>query len=193
MASRRIACPAVLVALTLSGAPALADCILLPFNTTQPIVERFMFRPESLLRDYPEGGDAMRRAVWIMGVSSRAAVPQIIRIGRTANLRQRAAIGSGLGLAARQCESGQPYTARSIEAAVKAAQDVALFREFAANYKSQTAERAGGEAARRAPALQNQWLDRPSDNRPRGSASVPTGQIPISGPINPLPSIKPIR
>lgn len=119
------------------------------------LVDNFIFQQSSLLREYPRGGDEMRARVSVLVASSRAAMPQVMRIIRAGNTEQRQAAGAGFALAARLCEPTHASTARLIERTAKAYDDPAFLREFDKFYKSKDMMQAEREDKLRAQMLRD--------------------------------------
>ncbi len=115
---------------------AKADCGTVPFAISQPIVERFVMRPPTLLQDFRDGGEAMENRVTLVASSSRAALRPLLSVLRQANPRQRDAIAAGLAGAARNCERTRRASSRHIEQTVRASGDAALIRAFSGQYRS---------------------------------------------------------
>lgn len=175
-----------------AAGPARADCALLPFNSVQPIVERFLFQRDSLLRDYPRGGEQMRIVVSIIGMSSKAALPEIMRVAKAANTDQRQAIGAGLGLAAQRCKTAEPSAARRIEAAMKSFVDPVMTKEFATTYRSPDAARLEREAQQRAQLLRDQISAPPGNNADKRLGRINPDRVAPIQPLQPLSGIAPI-
>jgi hypothetical protein len=177
------------------GSGAQADCAVVPFSQSQPVVERFLFNKETLLRDFPRGGEDMRARVAVLAASSNAALPQLIAVARFGNTEQRAEMGAGLGIAARRCQTVLLSTTRSIEAAVKTFPDLTFTKQFALNFKSAQSLQAERDAEQRSRDLQNQSgpqspVDEVHSNSlvPRATAPVPAiGGVPAMRPVSPMP------
>lgn len=120
-----------------TAAPALADCNVFPFAVSQPPVERFAYRPESLLADYRDGGPGMANRVLIISASSRTVRPALLNLVRSGNIRQRQSIAQGLALAAKICATRSATDVRMIEAAVQKMDDPVFQREFRLSYRAQ--------------------------------------------------------
>ena len=175
---------------------AQADCAIVPFRVSQPVVERFLFNKETLLREFPKGGEGMRLRVSVLAASSKAAVPLLISVARVGNPEQRADMGAGLGIAARRCEKVLASATRSIEAAVKTFPDLTFTKQFTLNFTSVQSLQAEQDAQQRTLNLQNQSGPqgrveefRPSPVVPRSTTAVPSvGAVPAIRPLGPIPS-----
>lgn len=142
---------ALCLAAALWAGTARADCLTVPFSVSQPAVERFVFRQQTLLADFPDGGEDMENRVALIASSSRAALRPLLAVMKQGNARQREAVAVGLGRAARNCERAGRASSRHIERLVRASGDTALIRDFTAEYRSQP---AGPSASPAAPPVQ---------------------------------------
>lgn len=140
---------AALVCAFVAGAavPAAADCSVYPFSVAQPVVERFLFRPDTLLGDYRDGGPSMTSRVQLIAASSRAALQPLMKQVSASNARQRQAIALGLANAVKMCGAKNRDDARAIEQAARTIGDAAFQRDFRANSGGATADVQSRERA----------------------------------------------
>lgn len=136
-----------LAALT-AGSAAAADCKAFPFSVSQPLVERIVMDPRSLLSDFPTGGSALITRVATITASSNAGTQSVIGIARLANPAQKRAIAEGLVSAARICEKDYPVEARKIELAVAKSPDAPFRKAFRDAFQSEIEREAQSRADR---------------------------------------------
>lgn len=182
------------VAALMQASPVFAACSIFPFATAQPVVERFVFRPDTLLTEYRDGGQLMISRVLVIAASSRAALQPLSRQVPRGSPRQREAIAAGLAIAAKMCAAKSRDHARAIEQVARDVTDATFQKEFRNRYGSaisdddlKTRERVLAEALRSAP--------KPEDGG-RNSVFYPGDTRPVQPlrEIAPIPStIPPIR
>lgn len=176
--ARLIQAMALLAGLVMPGA-ARADCGLVPFSVAQPVVERFVMNRQTLLRELPDGGEALETRVALIAGSSRAALSPLLAVARLGNQRQKEAIAIGLARAAKGCEAKDRQATRRIEAAVRAAPDAALVRQFQTAFRNPAAQSSvPAEAAT------------PPTPAPTGSGSLGQSVRSNPGPIRTLPPVQ---
>ncbi|MCU4181138.1 hypothetical protein [Bosea sp. BH3] len=182
------------IAALVPASPVSAACNVFAFAAAQPLVERFVFRPETLFAEYRDGGPAMINRVLIIAASSRAALQPLSRQVQRGSQRQREAIAAGLAIAAKMCAPKSRDHAHAIEQVARNVTDAAFQKEFRSRYSSaipdndlKTRERALTEALVGEPKLddaQRNTMFSPGDTRP----------VQPLGAIAPIPStIPPIR
>ncbi|WP_156653341.1 hypothetical protein [Methylobacterium sp. Leaf111] len=108
-----------------------AECGSIPFNVSQPMIERIALDRDALKRMFPQGGDGLSFWVTTIATSSRAALPSVIWTLKIGNENQREATIIGLARAAQECQKTNKVTARQIEQAVKNLSDPSIARRFA--------------------------------------------------------------
>lgn len=121
-----------------------AACFVSPAKLDDAEIAEFIGNPAGVLTENPNGGLPLSSRVRSLAGSSSAAVQAIIALVPSANIQQRAAIGSGLARAARACARPSPLYAAFIQeqvAGIDAAEVVAAF--LAASEEVQTAAVAG--------------------------------------------------
>ncbi len=137
MVVKRISAFLAGICLVFPAGAAVADCRAFPFSVWQPMAERMVFQPRTLLSDFPGGGVRLTNRVAIIGSSSRAGLTSLLQTTPLASSQQRRAIAQGLVAAARLCDSHFPVEARRIELAVTRSNDMELRREFGTAFQSQ--------------------------------------------------------
>lgn len=173
--------------LVLTSSPSLADCRIFPFSIWQPAAEQAVVRPQTLISEFPNGGERMTTRIAVIGASSRAGLASVLKISRLASARQRRSIAEGLVAAARLCDRQYPAESRRIELAVQRSSDADLRREFGIAFQSQLDQEAQlrtqrlGESVERA-AGRTSTEDRSGLFSPRSL-----------GPIAPIAPIAPIQ
>lgn len=189
---------AILAGSLMAMAPAdhaRADCSIGSFERTQLLVTNFMFQQDSLMREFPRGGDAMRYRVSVIAASSKASLPIIMRLVRTGNVEQRQATGGGLAIAAKLCDrKQQSAAARMIERTAKSYNDPAFLREFEKSYKSRDDVLNEVEEALRAQTLRQQMI-RPAQDAGPDTALGRSIRTPLDGhvaPVAPIQATRPI-
>lgn len=188
---RRGRWPAVLAVAAIFTSPAIpaaADCGLLPFSAVQPIVESFLFGRKSLLGDYPNGGLDLVRTVSIIAMSSKAALPKLLSVARTANQAQKKSIAEGLGIAASRCLRTASAESRNMELSVAALRDPVLTRNFATKFRSNTELTLESEDDLRRQTLQQLYQARTAPP----SKTLPLPQEWIT-PLAPIEPVGPVR
>jgi hypothetical protein len=181
---------AVAAALACLTLPAAADCNLVPFRVAQPMVESFVLRPDSLLRQHPRGGEQLVSATAIIASSSKTALPILVRTATTSDIAQRRGIAQGLAEAARLCEMRDVAHTRRIQAAIRAHPDPTLRETFNEHYRSRIdsendlrSKRIADALARMAAAaapMGGNLLFNPVD---------PTALGPLRSPVPPAPGV----
>lgn len=180
------------LAFIVTAGSARADCSIAAFERTRALVEGFMFEQGSLLREFPRGGPSMRYRVSVIAASSKAAVPQILRLIAMGNIEQRQAAGAGLALATRLCEKRQSHTARWLEKTAKAYPDPVFLREFEKYYKSREDIQSEIDDALRAATLRKQ-IDAVA---PGAGSMTDVGRsvrLPIDGALKPIGPILQVK
>lgn len=174
-------------ALSIAAAPARADCGVLPFSVTQPLVDGFLFGRMPLLANNPNGGESLARVVGVIAMSSKAALPRLLQQARMANAQQKLSIAEGLGFAAQRCQRPAPAEARNIERSVLALREPAMQLAFTKRYRSEITLQAEGNAASATEALQR--LYQPPQPPPARILPLPSDAI---GPIEPITPVQPV-
>jgi hypothetical protein len=170
----------------LMSTPVWADCNIMPFSQAQPLVERFLMRPDSLPRDYPGAGNELIWKTRAIAATSQAALPRLIRATMNGDARQRRAMADGLAQAAMFCETRDAAHARRIKDLVRRHPDSALHDTFSSHYREQLdtearsrqqrdAEKAARLAASRAPQSGNMFFDQANPRRAIGDVSRTPG------------------
>lgn len=134
---------------------ALADCRAFSFSLWQPAAERVVLRPQTLLSDFPFGGEAMAYRVTIVGASSRAGLASVLKSVPLASAQQRRAIAEGLVTAAALCDRLYPAEARRIELAVERSGNLQLKRDFRTAFQSELSREAQGRSERLSEKMQD--------------------------------------
>ncbi len=163
------------------------------FSLSQPIVERFVMRPTTLLLDSGDGVNGLVSRVAIIASSSRAALPSILRVVNGANPQQRRAIAQGLAVAARVCK---PADARQIALAVQGFPDSSFRDEFKARAAVDTDYRDQA----RAQIIEGSIPKRPEERLSSSGNMLfdplnPRAIAPVApvGKIRPIDQLAPIR
>lgn len=175
-----------------------SDCGLHPFNVSQPLVERFVMRPGTLLSEHPRGGPIMSYAVSVIAASSRAALKPLIATALAGNHDQKEAIARGMAWAASGCERRARATTARIDSAVREVAEPAFRREFQTRYQSraqQEFDRADRRRVERVRGAVDAFAHRPELRRGNALGIDPQsiGEIGAVGPVQSLDTIGPLR
>ncbi len=115
------------VALVIAGisasTSAFAECYAEKSRLPRLQVQAFQTDPAALLSQFPTGGLGLVSAIRDLVASDNATLDAVINLIATANVQQRAAIGSGLGLAMVLCIGPDQAYAGRIQSAVAATGD----------------------------------------------------------------------
>ncbi|MGL4812208.1 MAG: hypothetical protein ACRCXM_10550, partial [Beijerinckiaceae bacterium] len=136
-----------------------------PFSTTQPLVERFIFNPNTLLMDRPATIERIRNTTAVLAAVSGAALPQVIRIAKTGTNEQRIAIGEGLAIAAQRCKRRFPAMHRAIEKAARQTFDVPLLKGYNDRFRRDGVETGDRETAQRLQRARSLFDPKPVEQR----------------------------
>lgn len=98
-----------------------ATCSRRPLSQTQSVVESFKFRPAGLLDRFANGETLLSQILAsVVSADPDGTLDKALDLLKTANVYQRRAIGTGLGLAAQLCQqNGQSETARRMSEALR--------------------------------------------------------------------------
>lgn len=130
-------------------------CFVSPAKLPDTEISAFIGNPNGLLVDNPAGGLPMSSRVRALAGSSGAAVQAVVSLVPSANIEQRAAIGSGLARAARACARPNPLYAAFIQeqvASIEAAEVITAFLAASEEVQTAAVAGAGGAAGGGAPA-----------------------------------------
>jgi hypothetical protein len=105
----------------------------------------FLASPAQILQQFP-GGGALTAQVRDLVATDRGALPAAMAMLANADPDQKAAIGAGLGQAARHCLRTDPASEHHIRQAVAEANDRAVAVAFAAASEQPVGEGGGGLA-----------------------------------------------
>ncbi|WP_181699013.1 hypothetical protein [Chthonobacter albigriseus] len=167
------------------GGETAQACFLPPIKLSSADVSEFLAAPGAMLNDYPEGGIQMSSRVRALAGSDAATLDPLLALIATANLDQRAAIGSGLARAAMACAPSSAAYAQLIQQKVaELANDDLLTAFLSASNDLETAAlgaAGGGGFVGGAPALGGVGNPGPS-NSVEGDESNPnrSGNFPIN-------------
>ena len=168
-----------------AGTADAATCSRRPLAETQSAVESFKFRPAGLLDRFPNGDSMLSRLVLtVVSADPDGTLDKALDMLKTANVYQRRAIGTGLGLAAQLCQqNGQSEMARRMAEALRRRVDRDATMAFTAVSTQQNTPSP-------LPARTNEA----SPNRLMGRAGAPETKIFESQPLNdPLRTIAPLQ
>jgi hypothetical protein len=143
--ARCLVCVAFFAGSELAGAAA---CYQGPQALSEETVNAFLGAPGEMLTKFPEGESELTSQIRDLAASDSATLPSIIDLIKVANRRQQAAIGSGLGMAARMCVCLDQAYGNQIQQAVAGAHS----KQVSLAYSSVTLTRiASAEMACGAP------------------------------------------
>lgn len=122
-----------------TASPA-AGCFVAPARMSDADVRAFLASPQALLVQFASGGLPLSNQVRALVGSSADTLAPILSLAASANAAQSAAIGAGLGRAARACAATNPEYAALIQETVAASDNTALETAFlAGGNETQTA------------------------------------------------------
>ncbi|WP_205421293.1 hypothetical protein [Rhizobium terrae] len=125
-------------------APA-AGCFVSPARMADAEIAAFLASPDGLLTQFSSGGLPLSNQARSLAGSSADTLAPLLALAGRGNAAQAAAIGAGLGRAARACAAINPQYASQIQDAVAASGNQALETAFlAGGNDTQTAALGGG-------------------------------------------------
>lgn len=108
------------------------SCVLEPAKLSERQIQAFLSKPDSVYEGTADSALLLSSRIRGLATSSSLTLPVIMSLIRTATPDQIAAIGSGLGRAARVCASSQPEYAGSIQVQVASLNNASLVAAFTA-------------------------------------------------------------